>query len=113
MTRTTQINPGSGAFADEDERYVLRLYVAGTTARSMVAIENLRRICDKHLQNAFDLEVIDIYQHPEIAAKAQIIAAPTLVKLSPGPVCRVIGDLSNEEKVLFVLNIASPVAYGP
>ncbi|MDB5825142.1 MAG: thiol-disulfide isomerase [Herminiimonas sp.] len=110
MTRTTNSKPGS--HTDKAERYVLRLYVAGTTARSMVAIDNLRKICDKHLHDPYDLEVIDIYQHPEIAGKAQIIAAPTLVKLAPGPVSRVIGDLSNEEKVLFVLNIASQVAYG-
>jgi circadian clock protein KaiB len=110
MTGTSHIKPGSST--EEDGRYVLRLYVAGTTARSMVAINNLRNICDKHLQNLYDLEIIDIYQHPEIAGKAQIIAAPTLVKLAPGPVCRVIGDLSNEEKVLFVLNVPSRVAYG-
>jgi len=96
----------------EAPHYVLRLYVAGTTARSMVAINNLRHLCDKHLQNAYDLEVIDIYQRPELAGQAQIIAAPTLIKLSPGPVCRVIGDLSNEDKVLFVLNVASGITYG-
>jgi circadian clock protein KaiB len=110
MTSTTLLE--SGPPTGTAERYVLRLYVAGTTARSMVAISNLHTICDKHLHDPYDLEVIDIYQHPEMAGKAQIIAAPTLVKLAPGPVCRVIGDLSNEEKVLFALNVPSRVAYG-
>jgi circadian clock protein KaiB len=109
---TSPIHIEAGSHTDEEGCYVLRLYVAGTTARSMVAINNLRNICNKHFQNPYDLEIIDIYQHPEIAGKAQIIAAPTLVKLAPGPVCRVIGDLSNEEKVLFVLNVPSRVAYG-
>jgi circadian clock protein KaiB len=108
MTNTTSIDPVLQI--DEAQRYVLRLYVAGTTARSMVAINNLRNICDKYLHNDCDLEVIDIYQHPEQAGKAQIIAAPTLIKLAPGSVCRVIGDLSNLERVLFVLDIAGIVA---
>ena len=87
------------------ERYSLRLYVAGSTARSMLAVKNIRHICDRHLAGLYDLEVIDIYQHPEAAAAAQIIAAPTLVKLSPEPCRRAIGDLSNDEKVLSALGL--------
>jgi circadian clock protein KaiB len=87
------------------ERYSLRLYVAGSTPRSMTAVKNIRRICDGHLAGLYDLEVIDIYLHPEAAAGAQIIAAPTLVKLTPAPARRAIGDLSNELKVLTTLSL--------
>lgn len=87
------------------ERYSLRLYVAGSTARSMLAVKNIRNICERHLAGLYDLEVIDIYQHPEAAAGAQIIAAPTLVKLSPEPCRRAIGDLSDEDKVLSTLSL--------
>ena len=87
------------------ERYRLRLYVAGSTPRSMLAVKNIRNICERHLAGAYDLEVIDIYLHPEAAAGAQIIAAPTLIKLAPGPSRRAIGDLSNEHKVLTTLSL--------
>jgi circadian clock protein KaiB len=94
------------------ERFALRLYVTGTTPRSMLAIKNLRHICEKYLAGMYDLEVIDIYQYPEVAAQAQIIAAPTLIKLSPAPLRRAIGDLSNEDKVLFTLNLSANDRYG-
>ncbi|WP_299785796.1 circadian clock KaiB family protein [Ramlibacter sp.] len=87
------------------ERYSLRLYVAGSTPRSMQAVKNIRNICERHLAGLYDLEVIDIYQHPEAAAGAQIIAAPTLIKVSPAPARRAIGDLSNEQKVLSTLSL--------
>ena len=90
------------------ERYRLRLYVAGSTPRSMLAVKNIRNICERHLTGLYDLEVIDIYQHPEAAAGAQIIAAPTLIKLTPEPCRRAIGDLSNEHKVLTTLSL--PIA---
>jgi circadian clock protein KaiB len=99
----------SGETGDLDravlERYSLHLYVAGSTARSMLAVKNIRRLCERYLAGNYDLEVIDIYVHPEAAAKAQIIAAPTLVKLTPGPRRRAIGDLSNEGRVLAALNL--------
>ena len=82
------------------ERYVLRLYVTGSTPRSTRAIENMRRICETNLGGCYDLEVIDIYQDPEASREAQIIAAPALVKLLPLPLRRIIGDLSNTERVL-------------
>ena len=81
-------------------RYVLRLYVTGTTPRSLRAIANLKAILASELDELYDLQVIDIYQQPEAAAEHQIIAAPTLVKLSPQPVRRIIGDLSDNERVL-------------
>lgn len=87
------------------ERYSLRLYVAGSTPRSMLAVKNIRNICERHLEGVYDLEVIDIYQHPEKAAGAQIIAAPTLIKVAPEPSRRAIGDLSNEHKVLTTLSL--------
>lgn len=88
-----------------DEHYVLRLYVTGTTPRSTRAIENMRAICEQYLKGRYDLEVIDIYQDPEASRDAQIIAAPTLVKMLPEPLRRVIGDLSDHDKVLAGLNL--------
>ena len=93
-------------------RYVLRLYVTGSTPRSARAIENMRRICAENLQDRYDLEVIDIYQNPEAARDAQILAAPTLVKLLPLPLRKFIGDLSNEEKVLAGLAIRPAIDGG-
>lgn len=90
----TQAEPAAPA------RYALRLFVAGTTSHSLRAIENLRRICDAHLAGRVDLEIVDIYQHPELAEPHQVVAAPTLVKLLPPPLRRIIGDLSEEQRVL-------------
>jgi circadian clock protein KaiB len=95
------------------QRYRLRLYVAGSTPRSMLAVTNIRRICELHLAGQYDLEVVDIYQHPEVAADAQIIAAPTLIKLSPEPCRRAIGDLSNAAKVLSTLSLPIGPSHGP
>ena len=89
-------------------RYVLRLYVTGSTPRSARAVENMRRICEVHLAGRYDLEVIDIYQRPEAAREAQLIAAPTLVRLLPEPLRRVIGDLSDQDRVLHGLDLLPP-----
>ena len=97
------------------DRYVLRLYVTGSTPRSTRAIENMHRICEEHLAGRYDLEVIDIYQNPEATRDAQVIAAPTLVKMLPEPLRRVIGDLSDHERVLAGLNLTphpSPASCG-
>jgi circadian clock protein KaiB len=88
------------------ERYVLRLYVAGTTPRSATAIVNVRRICEEHLSGNYDLEVIDVMQSPAKAAEGQIIAAPTLVKESPLPIKRFIGDMSMTTRLLAGLGIS-------
>ena len=85
--------------------YVLRLFITGTTPRSVRAIANLRRVCDEHLKGAYDLEVVDLYQDPEAAKKYQIIAAPTLVKMLPLPLRKIIGDLANDERVLAGLDL--------
>jgi circadian clock protein KaiB len=86
-------------------RYVLRLYVTGLTPRSVCAVNNLRVICDEYLDGRYDLEVIDIYQQPVLAKGEQIIAAPTLVKQLPLPMRRVIGDMSDRERVLLGLDL--------
>lgn len=85
--------------------YVLRLYVTGSTSRSLRAIENIRRICNEHLEGRYDIEVIDIYQQPSLAKDEQIIAAPTLIRKLPLPLRRLVGDLSDEERVLFGLDL--------
>jgi circadian clock protein KaiB len=87
------------------EQYILRLYVTGTTPKSMHAIENLKKICEEHLQGRYDLEVIDIYQKPALARDEAIIAVPTLIKKLPPPLRRIIGDLSDTEHVLFGLDL--------
>ncbi|MHB0969806.1 MAG: circadian clock KaiB family protein [Thermoanaerobaculia bacterium] len=89
----------------EPERYVLKLFVTGSTARSIRAIENIRRICEEKLKGRYELQVIDLYQQPSLAAGEQIIAAPTLVKLLPSPLRRLVGDLSDEKRVLVGLDI--------
>lgn len=86
--------------------YVLRLFIAGTTTRSSRAIANLRRVCEERLHGEYDLEVVDIYQHPAAAQEHQILAAPTLVKMLPLPLRRIIGDLANEERVLVGLGLS-------
>jgi len=91
--------------ADAIQHYQLRLYITGTTPRSSHAIANIRALCDEFLPGHYDLEVIDIYQQPTEAAKEQIIAAPTLIKEFPSPAKRLIGDLSNRDKVMVGLSL--------
>ena len=86
-------------------KYLLRLYVTGTTGKSMRAIQNVRRICEEHLQDLYDLEVVDIYKNLPLARGDQIIAAPTLIKRLPAPLRRLIGDMSDEQRVLVGLDI--------
>ncbi len=87
------------------EKFLLRLYVAGTTPRSARAIANIKKICEEELQGRYDLEVIDTYQQPEAVDGDQIIAVPTLIKRLPSPLRRLIGDLSDRDKVLVGLGI--------
>jgi circadian clock protein KaiB len=87
------------------ERYVLRLYIAGLTPRSTLAIQNIRKICEEHLEGRYELEVVDIYQQPTLAEGEQIIAAPTLIKKLPLPLRRFIGDMSNTERILVGLDL--------
>jgi circadian clock protein KaiB len=87
------------------QKFVLKLYVTGATPRSSRAIENIRNFCEEHLKDRYELEVIDIYQHPELLDKEQVVAAPTLVKQLPPPLRKLIGDMSDEQKILVGLNI--------
>jgi circadian clock protein KaiB len=96
--------------ADAIQHYQLRLYITGTTVRSSQAIANIRALCDEFLAGHYDLEVIDIYQQPAEAVKEQIIAAPTLIKELPTPPKRLIGNLSDRDKVMIVLNLGKNAA---
>jgi circadian clock protein KaiB len=102
------------ARAPEGERYILRLYVTGMTPRSLRALKNLQTICDEYLKGRCDLEVIDIYQQPVLAKGEQIIAAPTLIKKLPLPMRRIIGDMSDRDRVLVGLDLVDArTASGP
>ena len=87
------------------ERYVLRLYVTGMTVRSALAIKNLQAICREHLDGRYDLDVIDIYQQPVLTRAEQIVAAPTLIKQLPLPMRRLVGDMSDRDRVLLGLDL--------
>ena len=84
---------------------MLRLYVTGMTPKSIRAVENVRTICEEHLHGRYQLEVIDVYQQPTLAKGEQIIAAPTLIKKLPLPLRKIIGDMSNTERVLLGLDL--------
>lgn len=90
---------------DQDGWWDLRLYVAGRTPKSVAAFVNLKRICEEHLQGRYHVEVIDLLEHPQLAKGDQILAIPTLVRKLPEPLKRIIGDLSNEERVLVGLDL--------
>ena len=87
--------------------YVLKLYVAGASPKSAIAITNIKRICEENLPGRYELEVIDLYQQPQLAQGQQIIAVPTLIRKLPAPLTRIIGDMSNTERVLVGLDIRS------
>jgi circadian clock protein KaiB len=104
-TKSSDENPGMTLSALHSEKYLLRLYITGTTSRSIQAITNLKKICEEYLEGRYELEVIDLYQKPGLAKGDQIIAAPTLIKQLPLPFRRIIGDMSNKEKVLLGLDL--------
>ena len=91
--------------AKSKQIYVLRLYVAGINPRSSAAIRSIQEICEQHLKDRYDLEIIDIYKQPILAKGEQIIAAPTLVKKLPQPLRRFIGDLTDHERILVGLDL--------
>jgi circadian clock protein KaiB len=91
--------PGQG------EKYTLKLYVAGQTPKSLAAFANLKKICEEHLEGRYTIEVIDLVENPSLAQGEQIIAVPTLVRRLPPPLKKIIGDLSDTERVLVGLNI--------
>jgi circadian clock protein KaiB len=103
--------PGKSASAktakrSTEEFWMMRLYIAGRSTRSLAAIENLRRICDAHMNGRCKVEVIDLMRNPELARADQIVALPTLVRKLPVPVRRIIGDLSATDKVLMSLELS-------
>lgn len=87
------------------KRWNLRLYIAGQTPKSVAALANLRRICDEHMNGQYEVEVIDLMESPHLAQKDQIVAIPTLVRQLPEPLKRIIGDLSNTQRVLIGLDL--------
>jgi circadian clock protein KaiB len=89
----------------QSERFVLRLYIAGQTPRCVRAFSNLKEICEEHLANRYRIEIIDLLQNPQLARGDQILAIPTLVRQLPEPVKKIIGDLSNTERVLVGLDL--------
>jgi len=100
--RTVQPSPSK---SKHGEHWKLRLYIAGTTPKSIDALRNLRQICDAHLSNRYSVEVIDLIENPRLAAGDQILAIPTLVRRLPPPLKKIIGDLSNVERVLIGLDL--------
>ena len=102
------MSPGKGKkakTAPTEEIWNLRLYVAGQTSKSITAFANLKKICDEHLAGKYHIEVIDLLKNPQLAKGDQIIAIPTLVRKLPEPIRKIIGDLSNTERVLVGLDV--------
>jgi circadian clock protein KaiB len=95
-----------------DDRWALTLYVNGASTSSIHAIETVRRVCDEQLSGHVDLEVIDVRQQSALAARDQIVAAPTLIRRSPGPLRRIVGDLSDPSRVRLVLDIGHATISG-
>ena len=89
----------------QDKQYVLRLYVTGTTPQSLRAIANVKKLCEEYLKGRYQMEVVDLYQQPQLAQGEQIIATPTLIKKLPLPLRRIIGDMSKTERVLVGLDL--------
>lgn len=116
---STEAKATEAAAADPAaSHYVLRLYITGSTQHSTRAIINIRKLCEEHLEGRYDLEVMDIARHPELAGSEEIIAAPTLIKKSPLPLRRFIGDMAQTERILAGLDLcassrnASPIRCG-
>ncbi|MFZ6777059.1 circadian clock KaiB family protein [Undibacterium sp. Ji83W] len=91
----------------ENKKWMLRLYVAGQTHKSIIARANLHRICEQHMPDKYHVDVIDLLENPQLAKEDQIIAIPTLVRNMPAPMRKIIGDLSNTEKVLMGLDLSA------
>ncbi len=110
MSPKKKVKDSTAAFEElltklKEQNYVLRLYVTGTTPQSVRAIANVRQLCEEHLKGYYQLEVVDLYQQPELAQGEQIIAAPTLIKQLPLPVQRILGDMSKTERVMVALGL--------
>jgi len=100
------LNEWETTIVDADaKKWNLRLYVAGQTPKSIVALANLKRICDEHMNGQYRIEIIDLMENPQLAQRDQIVAIPTLVRELPSPLKRIIGDLSNTDRVLVGLDV--------
>ena len=99
--------PGAGKAGKPE--WQLRLYVAGKTVKSTAAFNNLRQICETHLAGRYSIEIVDLLKNPKLAAGDQILAVPTLVRKFPEPIRKIIGDLSNKERVLVGLDVIPPL----
>ena len=105
--RNRNDGPGKKARNASHKTYCLRLFVTGLTPRSLRAIQNIKRICEHHLRDRYELTVVDIYQQPHLAKEHQVLAIPTLIKLLPTPLRRFIGDMDNTERILLGLEVQS------
>lgn len=100
-----------GASSDTEtgtKKYLLRLYVAGQTPKCLTALDNLKRLCEEHMHGEYEIEIVDLIQNPKLAQGDQIFAIPTLVRKLPEPMRKIIGDLSNMERVLVGLDLRAP-----
>ena len=104
-TKTKRLKKNRGKSEGEVKTWELRLYVAGQTSKSIAAFSNLKKLCEEHLQGQYRIEVIDLLENPALAKGDQILAIPTLVRKLPEPIKKIIGDLSNKERVLVGLNL--------
>lgn len=107
MSDITSDGTSSAAEAGR-KKYLLRLYVAGQTPKCLTALDNLKRICEEHLHGEYEIEIVDLLQNPKLAQGDQIFAIPTLVRKLPEPMRKIIGDLSNTERVLVGLDLRAP-----
>jgi circadian clock protein KaiB len=105
MKKKTQRKRKTGPAAVIEATYVLRLYISASTPKSKRAVVNLKRVCEEHLKGRYDLEVIDIHKRANLARDEQIVAVPTLIKRLPAPLQRLVGDMSDLNKVLFGLDL--------
>jgi circadian clock protein KaiB len=105
MTSRSKGSFSEAAAAQDEERWVLRLYVAGQTPKSLAAFDNLKQLCEERLKGRYTIEVIDLLKNPQLAKDDQILAIPTVVRKLPPPVRRIIGDLSDTERVLVGLDL--------
>ena len=105
MAKENNSDDTSPGISPPPEYWQLRLYVAGMTPRAVAAFDNLKRLCETHLAGFYEIEVVDLLENPKLAAGDQILAVPTLVRKLPTPIKKIIGDLSNEERVLVGLDL--------
>jgi circadian clock protein KaiB len=101
--------PADPALPAPGTHFHFQLYITGNTARSAQAVANLRALCEEHLAGRYELEVIDLYQEPERASAGQIIASPTLIKILPKPLMRMVGNLADRDRLMIKLNLADPL----